>query len=238
MRRRVPSWIALLPGVLVSAHACGVLAGCGGASVVADAHTVDADDTVDAAPGDAGQLGGVCPVEGYAPCGGTLADTHWSFAGLCPEAPGDVPCERPFDDPACAGTGSSVACTLEASGSVDFTAAQVHIVRELYVNPTYVFTPACLAAVKPDEATPEARCAAIANPPKLACSYAADACTCTAHVGPEPSDDTVTYAAADAHLALGGELSSATYCVDGDRLVLDFDPHPQSWRYWVLDRAP
>ena len=93
------------------------------------------------------------------------------------------------------------------------SATDVHIVRDLHADATYVFTPACLAAVQPDVATPEARCAALSHPPRLACSFAADACTCVGHVGPEPSDDTVPYTAVDTHLSLGGELMSASYCV-------------------------
>jgi hypothetical protein len=47
-----------------------------------------------------------------------------------------------------------------------------------YADATYVLTPAFLAAAEPEVAAPEARCAALANPSRLACSFAADACTC------------------------------------------------------------
>lgn len=222
-RRFLPALSALL--VLV---ACG---GGGGDSRDASAAS-DAAAVADAADA-SGE--GVCPVTGFVACGGALEGT-WKLAGMCPESPADVPCEGPFSQPECTGGGNQVSCALAAQGSMTFTATEVHIVRDLYADATYVLTPACLAVVEPDAATPEARCAALSNPPRLACSFAADACTCVGHTGPEPSDDTVPYTAVDAHLSLGGELMSATYCVKDRRLTIDFDPHPLSWRYWVLDQ--
>jgi hypothetical protein len=56
-----------------------------------------------------------------------------------------------------------------------------------------------------------------------------------ARTEPEPSDETVAYTLQGNELALGGELE-ASYCVTATRLTLDFEPHPQSWRYWVLTR--
>jgi hypothetical protein len=218
-----------LPALLLLA-ACG-----GGGADPSDASVAAVDASIDAAT-DATPGSAACPVSGYVACGGALEGT-WSFAGMCPESPTDVPCEGPFSEAACQGGGNQVSCALAASGTMTFTATDVHVVRDLYADATYVFTPACLAAVKPDVATPEARCAALANPPKLACSFAADACTCVGHVGPEPSDDTVPYTASGTQLTIGDvEPMGASYCVQDGRLTIDFDPHPLSWRYWVLDK--
>ena len=196
------------------------LAACGGGST---APSVDAPTA-----------SATCPVEAYAPCGGDLSGT-WVFAGLCPESPDKVPCESPFsDNAACTADGNTVACTLVPEGSLSFDGANVHVVRKLTAETTYVFTDACLAAVR-EEATPEERCAGLDRPPALSCTYAAGACTCLGSVEDEPIDATVPYTVTGNDLAF--DEFTATYCVAGDVLTLDFDPHPQSWRYWVLQRA-
>jgi hypothetical protein len=212
--RRLALRAPVLLALSVAAAACG---GGGGGDASADA-------------------GAACPVVAYAACGGALEGT-WTFDGLCPEAPADVPCEGPYDDPACQGGGNQAHCALSATGSMTFTATDVHVVRDLYADATYVFTPECLAAVKPG-VTPESACTLMSNPSRgLACSFADGACTCAGRAGPEPSDDTVPYTVTGANLVLGDEEPmAATYCVADGRLTIDFDPHPQSWRYWVLDR--
>jgi hypothetical protein len=195
------------------------LAACGGGSTSAP---------------DAASPAASCPVEGYAACGGDLSGT-WVFAGLCPESPDAVPCESPFsDEPACTADGNTAACTLAPEGALTFDGANVHVVRTLTAETTYVFTDDCLAAVR-TETTPEDRCAGLDRPDVLACTYATGACTCVGSVEDEPIDATVPYTVTGNDLAFD-ELT-ATYCVAGDVLTLDFDPHPQSWRYWVLQRA-
>lgn len=195
----------------------------------------DGGETPDAAAPDAALPGAACPVEGYQPCGGELAGT-WSFAGLCPESPDDVPCENPFgDEPACTEAGNSQSCTLAAEGALTFDGANVRVERTLIVDATYVFTDACLAAVR-TEPTPEERCAGLSNPPALSCTHGAAGCTCAGRTEDAPIDESVPYTATGSDLTFAD--FTATYCVDGDRLTLDLTPHPQSWRYWVLDRAP
>jgi hypothetical protein len=197
-----------------------LLAACGGGGTSSD------PDASSPAP--------ACPVEGYAACGGALSGT-WRFAGLCPESPDAVPCESPFsDEPACTAAGNTTSCVLVPEGALTFDGANVHVVRTLTAETTYVFSDDCLAAVR-TEATPEERCAGLDRPPALACSYAAGACTCLGSVEDEPIDATVAYTVTGNDLAF--DEFTATYCVDGDVLTLDFDPHPQSWRYWLLARG-
>jgi hypothetical protein len=185
---------------------------------------------------DAGTPGtGACPVTDYSECGGDLIGT-WQIAGFCAEPPDGPPCERPFSDSACLGAGSTVTCRLDPTGSVTFTAADLHVVRTAFIEATYVFSPGCLAAVQPGESTPQARCAALSRPGKLACAYAASACTCVSRLGPETVDDTVAYTTGGGRLSIAGGQQTASYCRDNDKLTLDFDQHPKSWRYWVLTR--
>jgi hypothetical protein len=179
--------------------------------------------------------GGACPVAGYAACGGDLIGT-WQIAGHCAEPPDGPPCESPFSEGACSAAGNTATCRLDPTGSVTFSATDFHLVRTVFAEVTYVFTPDCLAAVQPSESTPQARCAAISKPGKLACAYAANGCTCMGRVGPENVDETLPYTTAGSRLSIAAGERTASYCVESRKLTIDFDQHPKSWRYWVLTK--
>ncbi len=185
--------------------------------------------------GDAASHAEVCPVERYTACGGELSGT-FLFAGLCPEKPEDVPCESPFDgEPACTGGSNAVSCRLVADGSLTFAAGEVRVQRSAVVAAHYTFSAECLAAIRPEASDAQARCSALSRPPALGCSFADGLCQCLGQTSPETLDETLPYTVSGTNLTLGGELT-ASYCVEGETLTLDFDPHPASWRYWVLTR--
>jgi hypothetical protein len=178
---------------------------------------------------------GACPVTGYAACGGDLIGT-WQIAGHCPEPPDGPPCASPFSESACSGADNTVSCRLDPTGSMTFTATDLHLVRTVFIEATYVFSPECLAAVEPRESTPQARCVAVSKPGKLACAYGASSCTCVSRVGPENIDDMLPYTTSGSRLSIAGGEQTASYCVENNKLTLDFDQHPKSWRYWVLTK--
>lgn len=217
----------------VFAVACG---GGGGD----DGGSADAPASVDAAGGGADAPpsgGGVCPVTGYAACGGELLG-EWTISGFCPDDPEAAAAlfEHPFSDtPECADrTMNTVEGVLVHEGSLAFSGADVQINMTEEARVTWGFTTECLAAVFA-KSTPEAACAEL-DSGNATCTFAAGFCTCDGVVPGKPSAETIAYAATDA-MTLSIDGNSVSYCIDGDTLTLDWADHPVSWRYWVLERV-
>jgi hypothetical protein len=233
------SWRLPLVAASVLVASSLVAAACGGDDAPAtDAAVItlfDAPPPADAAPGhDSATFGEVCPVTGYEACGGELEGT-WYFAASCPENATDIPCESPFDnEPVCTSAGNTVTCATLTSGEMTFTGTEVHVLRSFSLQPTYVFTGPCLATVLPKEPDTAARCASLTND-VLSCTVTGESCTCVGQSSAETIDDTAPFTVDGNNISLDTELT-ATYCVADGKLTLDFDPHPQSWRYWVLER--
>ena len=200
----------------------------------AEADDAEADATTPDAEADQ-----ICPVVGYEACGGDVLGT-WAFMDLCPEDPEAAAalCENPFDDrPACVDGGNVNRCEGYQSGTLTFDGAGVVTVdTESGMDVSWIFTDACLEAAQQGGATPEARCLGM-NTDKLSCTYEPDACACVGLVSMTQSDfNEAPYAIEGDEIVLG-EDPPATYCVDGDRLIMDYYLfHPVSWRYWVLER--
>jgi hypothetical protein len=207
-----------------------------------DAGGQDADDEGDASDADEGghdadDQAQVCPVTGYSPCGGSLLGA-WSFLDLCPEDPEAAAalCESPFDDrPECVGSGNLSICDSTKTGTLDFRAdGTILFEDEIVMIATWYFTDRCLEAVR-TESTPTERCESISNE-HLRCEYQPDRCVCVSDPMPEHDEGSGTYVVSDNELVIGDD-PPATYCIDGDRLTMDYYLfHPVSWRYWVLER--
>lgn len=181
-----------------------------------------------------------CPVQGYAPCGGNLLGS-WTFVSLCPEdqAQADALFEHPYDNlDACKDrTANFVHGSWVRQGTMTFTATEVTVKMKSRVDISYGFTDACLAVAQPAAATPSNACTSLAKPGKLSCSYAPGLCTCEGSVAAPDEDSTSPYAVADGNLlSVGSGGEAATFCQDGDVLILDWTPHPITWRYWILTR--
>lgn len=180
---------------------------------------------------------GYCPVVGYSPCGGDLVGT-WEFRSLCPEdaAAAAALCEHPYGDrAACTGAGNEAVCDGTYVGTLTFNAdlsASIEAVNTLVG--TYSFTDDCLAEVA-RSGTPEERCASLGTD-RLMCTYDGS-CSCVGDPIVQDDANTFEYAfTAENEVTLGDDPPS-TYCVDGDRLIMDYEVfHPVSWRYWVLER--
>ena len=191
----------------------------------------------DAPAGDAGVA--LCPVTGYAPCGGDLLGV-WTFVSLCPEdqAKADALFEHPYDNLAeCKDRSKNfVKGVWHRQGTMIFDKDQVTVKMKTYVAISYGFTDVCLAAAKPSATLPAEACVAMNKPDKLSCSYAKALCTCVAKVQASDEDSTTSYTVSDKTLRLGSDTESATFCRTDDVLILDWTPHPVSWRYWILKR--
>ena len=109
-----------------------------------------------------------------------------------------------------------------------------------HVDLSYGFTDACLAAAEPGASSPAAACAAMNKTGKLTCTYSASGpttCSCTGTVQAPDEDSTSPYTLNSvSSLTLSPGKESATFCRTGDVLILDWVPHPVSWRYWILKR--
>jgi hypothetical protein len=202
-----------------------------------DASTDDAP-TGDAPAVDAPAGGQYCPVVGYSACGGDILGT-WGMRALCPEDPAAAAalCEHPYDNrTVCTGTGNEATCDGSVSGTLTFKAdGTVEIDTQLTLVTSYNFTDECLAAAITTGTTAEERCLSMTKADKLTCSYNAR-CTCVSAPMVESDKKTGTYKIEGQDLTLG-EDPPASYCVDGDRLTMDYYVfHPVSWRYWVLER--
>lgn len=204
-----------------------------------DLGAADAGDTgrPDAAPDpDLPAANQWCPVVGYEACGGDLTGT-WAFRSLCPEdaAAAAALCEHPYDDQAvCTGPGNEARCDTSYEGTLTFgTDAMVTIAATDTIIASWNFTDDCLAAVARGT-TPEERCASLGNE-RLTCTYDG-ACHCVGAPIVQEDLNTVPFAVDGMDVTLG-EDPPASYCVDGDRLTMDYYVfHPVSWRYWVLER--
>ena len=97
----------------------------------------------------------------------------------------------------------------------------------------YRFSPAFTKALHPDACGTDAAFDAMEGP-RLACAEAEGECVCTGETEPETVLDVLPLSVAGVNLQVGE--SAGTFCVNGDRLTLDFDAHPISWRWWVLLR--
>jgi len=188
---------------------------------------------------DAGSFGGeVCPVVGFEACGGDLVGT-WSFVALCPEDPEAAAalCESPFDDnPECVGGGNVNNCEGFIEGTLNFD-GQSTVTGDTVsgITPSWIFTDTCLEAAGLDGGEPEARCLGLSSD-KLTCTYDPGACLCQGGAMEQPDQSEASYSIEGNDLQLG-EDPPAAYCVDGDRLIMDYYIyHPISWRYWVLER--
>ena len=207
-----------------------------GSSGNQDMDDSDVPTTSDATSPDSGGGNEWCPVVGYEACGGDLVGT-WAFRSLCPEDPDAAAalCEQPYDDRAvCTGVGNEATCDGTYEGTLTFGADGMVVVEAtntLVAN--WNFTDACLAEVATG-ATPEERCASIGND-RLTCTYT-DHCNCVGDPIVQEDMNTVAYTIDGMDVTLGDD-PPASYCVDGDRLTMDYYVfHPVSWRYWVLER--
>ncbi len=205
---------------------------------VADMSVRDTRDSLGDAPvGDGGAA--LCPVTGYAPCGGDLLGV-WTFVSLCPEnqAKADALLEHPYDNLAeCKDRSKNfVKGVWHRQGSMTFDKDQVTVKMKTYLAITYGFTDVCLAAAKPSATSPAEVCIAMNKSGKLSCSYAKALCTCAAKVQATDEDSTTSYTVSGNVLRLGSDKESATFCRTDDVLILDWTPHPVSWRYWILKR--
>jgi hypothetical protein len=203
-----------------------------------DAVTPDTTAADAPAGGDVGPS--LCPVKGYTPCGGDLLGA-WTFISFCPEdqAKADALYEHPYDNlTECQDrTKNFVKAVKTFNGSLSFDKTSVTVKYTGHVDLSYGFTDACLGAVNSSAATPAAACTAMTNPGKLTCTYAASICTCKGTVQAPSEDSNVGYTLNSANsLTLSPGKESATFCRTGDVLILDWVPHPISWRYWILKR--
>ncbi|HYX34452.1 MAG TPA: hypothetical protein VE954_15210 [Oligoflexus sp.] len=176
-----------------------------------------------------------CPVENFQACGGSLQGS-WSLEAQCPDASEAIPCEFPFDNiDACQGAGNTVQCHWDGTGQISFTKKTMHIQTQDALVARYTLTDLCTAAVRPDAGLPAERCAALSRPPLMSCTLEKDLCVCDSRVEDEPSVDKVTYTASSNVLNFAD--FQASYCIKDERLTLSFEPHPRSWKYWVLKKT-
>lgn len=200
-----------------------------------------ADAAVDSG-GDAATWSGgwQCPVAAEPACGGALEGTTWSIVDFCPEDPTAAAAlfEHPFDNlPACKPPGGTVEGQLVDTGEIAFVDGEMILDIGGYAETTYTFSSACLAAVKPDLSA-AAACAALTKPGLMSCALpdGGGVCTCQAKVPKEGGKSKLPYAIVGGTTLKAGNELSASYCVQGDRLLLDVSPHIVSWRWWLLRR--
>lgn len=179
-----------------------------------------------------------CPVINYASCGGDLVGT-WNFRAVCPDDPAAAAalCEHPYDDrPVCTGNGNEAICDGTHSGTLTFKSdGSLDIETTVTLVVTHNFTDECLAAVIPRYNTAEERCADLNNNQRLSCTYNTQ-CKCVSEPIVESDSRSGSYTIADGDLILGDD-PPASYCIDGERLTMDYYLyHPVSWRYWILER--
>ena len=162
------------------------------------------------------------------------------MVALCPEdaAAAAALCEHPYgDQPACMGPGNEAVCQSTPGGTITFDGeGTVEVATTSTLITQWNFTDACLEAVATSGDDGPARCASLTSE-RLACRYEAS-CTCQGQPIEQQDDNRGTYVINGNEVVLGDD-PPATYCVGGDRLVMDYYvAHPVSWRYWVLERAP
>jgi len=236
---------------------CLVLLGCSDdttsdgseAEVTTDASgdsAIDARSTSDATIGDSTGVADVpstdspyCPVVGYEACGGDVVG-RWEIRSLCPddaEAAAAL-CESPYDDrEVCVGNGNTTQCNGTTTGTFEFTEdGQVLFEQTVTMTVEWVFTDECLQAASRNPAdSAEGRCANQGNE-RLTCTYSSAGCHCVGEPIVQPDSGSGTYSITDDEIQLGDD-PPASYCVDGDSLIMDYYLyHPVSWRYWVFER--
>lgn len=185
---------------------------------------------------DAGVLSPGCPVADFAPCGGDLQGT-WNAVSFCPEDPEAAAAlfEHPYSNlPECSDRSvNTVVGMLVHTGTVTFAGGTLTTDVQVGGEVTYGFTDACLAAVDPAAATPQAACDGM--PAQLTCAYTTGLCSCSGTISPQALADSAPYETVDA-TTIRYDGVTAAYCTDGEVLILDWAEHPVSWRYWILSR--
>lgn len=200
---------------------------------------IGADMAVDTAAPDAEpNEGDFCPVEDFEACAGDVVGT-WRVRSLCPDDPAAAAAlfESPYDDrEECVGGGNSTIGHSEVDGLFELASdGAVMFEMTTTIRMEWVFDDTCLAAAPLRGATAEERCADVANE-RVTCSYTPDACHCESDEIVQPESGSGTYTIDGDEIQFGDD-PPARYCVDGDRLVMDYYLyHPVSWRYWVFER--
>ena len=227
------------------ALAAALLAGCSTDQPSPDPDQLPlADMTVDMTAGEqvsdfainGDGLTAICPVVGFQPCGGDLSGT-WNVVSFCPEDPAAAAAlfEHPYDDrQACKDrTKNTVDAVVTQTGTITFAAGEIVMDVTSTYDLTYGFTDACLAVAVPAEPDPKSACLAMEKPGKLSCTYQPDRCVCTGKIVNPGQTETAPYElVSSTQLKMDGML--AGFCRSGSVLILDWEKHPISWRYWIL----
>ncbi len=183
----------------------------------------------------------ICPGDDFDACGGDLLG-RWKLLDFCtPDnrlAGKPIECGGPGEDePKCQGGRNARQCILGYGGTANFT-ADGDLFLELGVATwvRYAFEDDCLLTLYPAAADAEAACDALANPPRLSCTYSDGLCTCTADGEPQSERQPTVYTVEGGTITVAGRATGA-YCVGGGRLTIDFDPFgPEGWGAWLLER--
>jgi hypothetical protein len=229
----------------VALLAAALVAGCSddGASGAPDRALADlaprdggvADTTVSDGAGADGSTA-LCPVVGFKACGGDLIGA-WDVVSFCPEdaAAAAALFEHPFDDlAACKDrTKNTVDAVVTQDGTVTFTAGEIVSKVTSTYDLTYGYTDACLAAIEPARSDPESACLAQQKTGKLTCAYQPDRCVCVGQIVNPGQEEAAPYEkVGSTQIKMGNIL--ADYCRSDPVLILDWEKHPVSWRYWIL----
>ena len=224
-------------------------AGCtadGDENLVADPRTPDlagrdareTDGAVSDVDAPSEGLTGQCPVMGFEACGGKLIGA-WDVVSLCPDdaAAAAKLFEHPFDNhDACADrTQNTVDARATESGTVTFAADELTTRVTSTLDLTYGFTDACLAVAFPAASDPRTACLDQQKAGRLTCTYQPDRCVCSGQVVHSGEQETVPYSRVGASQIMIGKIR-VDYCKSGSVLVLDWQKHPVSWRYWILEQ--
>lgn len=178
----------------------------------------------------------LCPVESFQACGGSL-DGPWDLKAQCLGPSEELACEFPFDqEKSCQSEANTVRCHWDGTGRITFAEKTAHLQRQAAIVARYTLTEDCTAAVRPEAGDAAARCGALSRPPLMTCSLDEDLCVCHSRVVDEPREDLLPYSVKGSRIQFGE--FQADYCAGKDQLILDFEPHPASWKYWVLQKVP
>jgi hypothetical protein len=179
---------------------------------------------------------GLCPVVGFKACGGDLLGS-WDVVSFCPEdaAAAAALFEHPFDNlQQCKDrTKNTVDAVVTEVGTMTFTASELTSKVTSTHDLTYGFTDACLAAAFPAAPDPKTACLDQQKSGKLTCTYQPDRCVCVGQlVHPGQEEKNPYEQVGTTQIKMGNVL--ADYCRTGPVLILDWEKHPISWRYWIL----
>lgn len=178
-----------------------------------------------------------CPAAGMSTCGGAVEGPVWDLVSSCDEDAAAV-LANPFELlDGCKPPYADVEGQLVHSGTLQLVGGEVHAVTRAHADITYRFADWCLESVNPID-SPADTCAAVLGSGALSCNYQWPVCTCTVALDGDISDTKAPYQISGSQMVWGGaEPSRAEFCVDGDRLTLDFVEHPVSRRWWILERS-